>query len=148
MITFSNIEFVHPFKNNIAVGIYKKRTLGNCRNKPGCYLIKEDGNIVYVGMSKSCVTAALYRHFYEWNDRNIERVTYFKKMKNHSYEVTIISTSVEEAPKLEQSLIMLLNPRDNKERYEQIIPSLIQKLGYTKSEQNNGWKAVTEDTPF
>src|SRR4051794_12873528 len=111
-IKFTNLDFVSPFLSNKSTGIYRKRTLAKCCKKAGCYLIKENGIVVYVGMSQSCVTEALYRHFYEWNDRRGDhiRITYFNKMTLHKYEVVIIITNKDEAPKLEQSLILLLNP--------------------------------------
>lgn len=147
MITITNIEFQQPFKSNIAVGIYKKRTLGKTRSRAGCYLIKENGVIVYVGMSKSCVVTAMYRHFYNWDDHQY-RVSYFKKMSKNKYEAAIFYAMKEEAPKLEQSLIMLLNPRDNKEMYENIIPALLEKHGYVKANKKPGWEAYSDEAPF
>ncbi len=150
MITITNVEFQQPFKNNISAGIYKKRTFANSRGKYGCYLIKENGKIVYVGMSQSCVVEAMYRHFYHWNvTRQFQyRVTYFDRMSINKYTVQIIFTNKEESAKLEQSLILLLQPRDNRERYEEIIPSLIQKIANKNISEKSTWEPIQEQSPF
>lgn len=149
MIKIANLGFEKPFKSNIQAGIYKKRTFAKQRGKYGVYLIKENGKIVYVGMSQSCVVEAMYRHFYHWNTtRNFQyRVTYFDRMSLHNYTVQIMFTNKDEAPKLEQSLILLMQPRDNRERYEELIPLLIQKIS-DKQINNSGWQEATSGTPF
>lgn len=99
----------------------------------GCYIIKENNVIVYVGMSKSCVVKAMYRHFYKWTD-NPYRVTYEKEVENKIYTAAIIVCSAEQAGKLEQGLVLALNPRDNKDRFERVLDELIEARGYSKEQ--------------
>lgn len=83
---------------------------------PGVYLIrkKDSKEIIYIGMSKSNVYKALYRHFETWNDRQY-RVVYQYRDK---YEIRIILTSYCQAITLEKKLIKKYKPRDNREFYE------------------------------
>lgn len=96
----------------------------------GVYFIKEDGVITYIGMSKSNVHKALYRHFQVWNDnRNrympkevfppYERTTYVDTRHTKKYEVSIINcNNPYHAAILEKIYIQKHQPRDNKEKYE------------------------------
>lgn len=150
-IKISNIDFVQPFISNKSVGVYKRRTLAHHSKKAGVYMIKENDTIVYIGMSQSNVVEALYRHFYEWNDvrQYANRVTYFNKLHKHNYKVVIMVTTKEEAPKLEQSMIITLNPRDNRERYEEIVEMLLEQRGYVKKEEKQLVPGIPDDDlPF
>lgn len=135
-------EFVDLFKTDVELNIYRRRTLGHLKKQSGVYIIKENSKIVYIGMSRSCVVEALYRHFYEWNDRrgNDIRITYYDKMQRRKYEAVIILTAQQDEPLLEQSLITIMHPRDNKERYKEIIPMILQQHGYVKED--------LEEAPF
>lgn len=136
-LTIVQLKFVKPFESDAQTIVYKKRTLRHHRKAAGVYIIKENDKVVYIGMSRSCVVEALYRHFYEWNDKRGQhvRVTYFDKMRRKNYEVIIMITCKEDAPKLERSLIVSFSPRDNKEKFEGM-----------KEEVNShsGWQAVTD----
>jgi heterodisulfide reductase subunit A-like polyferredoxin len=150
-IKISNIDFVTPFISNKSAGVYKRRTLAHHNKKAGVYLIKENENIVYIGMSQSCVVEALYRHFYEWNDvrQFANRVTYFNKLHKHNYQVVIMVTTKQEAAKLEQSMIITLNPRDNRERYEEIVEMILKQRGYVKKETQQLVPGIPDDDlPF
>jgi heterodisulfide reductase subunit A-like polyferredoxin len=150
-IKISNIDFVTPFISNKSAGVYKRRTLAHHNKKAGVYMIKENENIVYIGMSQSCVVEALYRHFYEWNDvrQYANRVTYFNKLHKHNYQVVIMVTTKQEAAKLEQSMIITLNPRDNRERYEEIVEMILKQRGYVKKETQQLVPGIPDDDlPF
>lgn len=45
----------------------KRYGLKGIRDKSGVYFIKENGILVYVGMSRSNLQEALYRHFQDWS---------------------------------------------------------------------------------
>lgn len=91
--------------------------------QPGVYLIREDGVLVYVGMSKSNVYQTLYRHFERWNDgRGVARTIYpSAEADGNRFQVSIITTTEEYAPILERELIRKWLPRDNKQKYKSII---------------------------
>ena len=90
------------------------------------YLIKENGRIVYVGMSKYNVVDIVYRHFYKWKEwwsggRNNptcrERITYCEKLNKNKYEIAILVLDVRDVDAIERALIVSLKPRDNAEKY-------------------------------
>jgi len=83
------------------------------RNRPGVYLIAEDGDIVYIGSSCSNLYSTMLRHFQEWNSQTQEVVTYVNKMRAHRYTVRIVLTTASRALKLEIGLIDKYEPRDN-----------------------------------
>lgn len=92
--------------------------LKNIRHKKGIYIIKEEGQIVYIGMTKYCLQIVLYRHFQAWNpDRSSRhyRVSYFDRKNYLKYEVAAITEfnniSIEDTEKL---LILKHLPRDNR----------------------------------
>jgi hypothetical protein len=122
-VEYINLCFQKPFIPPLAGKVYKKRTFTGHTRAAGCYMIKENDKIVYIGMSQSCVVEALYRHFYEWNDKrgNDIRVTYYDRLLKKKYTAVIIITTKEQAPLFEQSLIVALQPRDNKEMYKELI---------------------------
>lgn len=93
------------------------------KKRHGVYMIKEDGIIVYVGMSQYCVLERCYRHFYTWSARKHFRgkyhfLTYYDKLNEHDYEVAILETAKEQAQLLEQAMILIMKPRDNIMQYE------------------------------
>jgi hypothetical protein len=113
--------FVPPYHiNGKKLANIKRNSFGG---KPGCYLIKENGILIYVGMSKSNVYGTMYRHFQAWSDnRGISRTTYYPDPEGtKKYEVSIIITSPDYATKLERELIINFFPRDNKFKYETIL---------------------------
>ena len=104
--------------------------------KKGVYLIRElpSKQIVYVGMSKSNLWKALYRHFQSWNDHRCRRVVYHDRDK---YEVKTLVLSVCDVDRYERSLIRKFTPRDNADMYEDfedIISDVENILGETKNE--------------
>lgn len=98
------------------------------RNLPGCYLIYKAGGLLsepslrYVGYSARDVYKALYRHFQEWNDRQVargersERITYSPP---GAYRVRVVYTrTAAQARELEKALILKLQPPDNPDKLE------------------------------
>lgn len=87
----------------------------------GCYLIKKDGKIVYIGKSLSSIKKTMYRHFQQWTDLRssygrkfspYERVTYKGDSGKFLCKV-IFSGSSTDIDLLEQVLIKKIKPRDN-----------------------------------
>jgi hypothetical protein len=140
-VSFVDLDFVDPFLEGS--GVYKKRSLSCYTKCAGVYMIKENNNIVYIGMSQSDVVSALYRHFYEWKDvrQYANRVTYFDKLHKKKYTCVILATTKQQAPLFEQSMIITLKPRDNREFYEDVVESLIRQRSKAKEE-------VLDDLPF
>ncbi|MDD5358540.1 MAG: hypothetical protein PHX80_05295 [Candidatus Nanoarchaeia archaeon] len=75
---------------------------------------KITGLITYIGMSRTNVYKALFRHFQVWNDGN-HRVVYFD---HHNYEIRTILCSPNQAIVCERRLIKWFKPADNAEFYE------------------------------
>jgi|SRR6185295_1419905 len=106
--------------------------------KPGCYIIKEDGIIVYIGFSSTNAWRVLYRHFQQWTDvrwigygeyirlnsYNAETEYYWKR-----YEVGIINcASAEIAQLMERQLITALVPRDNVLKYQYYMQPEVEEV--------------------
>ena len=108
---FEQLHFTIPYR--IIKGC-NKTTLRHFRLQKGVYFIKEGPEIVYVGMSQSCVYKALYRHFERWNDWRISRQVYLEQ--HHHYSVAIYPC--EDSLRMEREFIKWLTPRDNRELYE------------------------------
>lgn len=86
-------------------------------NKSGCYLIKENNVVVYVGYSGYNLYKTLYRHFQEWNGQQ-HLVSYKNKLKSNNYKVRVILCTPTQALKLEKAYINKHKPRDNKNMIE------------------------------
>ncbi len=115
-----------PTKNKL-----RKYGLQGIRYKFGVYFIRENGILVYVGMSRSNLQEALYRHFQDWRKSWAQkRVNYLDF--NNIYTVACITTEKEEAHPMEKCYILEYNPRDNNMRYEEYR----QKVDIVVSENN------------
>ena len=108
---FELLHFTPPYQ---VIKGRRRTTLRHFRLKKGVYFIKEGSEIVYVGMSQSCVYKALYRHFERWNDWRISRQVYLEEP--HQYSVAVFAC--EESVRMEREFIKWLTPRDNRELYE------------------------------
>jgi len=94
--------------------------LAGIRKKSGVYFIKENDVLVYVGMSRSNLQEALYRHFQDWSRSWAQRRVFYKnELHEHVYTVACITTDKDEAHPLEKCYILEFNPRDNFKRYEE-----------------------------
>lgn len=94
-----------------------KATFPGTRNRPGVYLVKEAGNIVYVGHSQSDLYKTMYRHFQSWQDPTQYRATYPKTGPS----VRVVLTTAAQAPRLEAALIRKHRPRDNQQKMERLF---------------------------
>lgn len=144
-------SFVPPFEGFHKNGRTRKRTLRKYIKHSGIYFIRENGIIVYVGMSESCVVEACYRHFYPWRDcyRGMGceyRTTYVNKLEEHTYEIAILHLQKEQVVMMERALIFSLKPRDNRFFYEDyfIIKADLDKVN---QDQEAEW-AEPDDVPF
>lgn len=109
-------KFLEPYTNG--------KTTFPKRNTPGVYLIKKDGVVRYVGMSRTDVYKTLYRHFQSWDDPRQIRVVY-KYLKGIS--VRVVYTTPDQATKLESALIIKLKPTDNPAKIQREIEFLENK---------------------
>jgi hypothetical protein len=85
--------------------------------KVGVYFIRDKytKEIVYIGMSRSSLYKASYRHFQNWNTSVGYRVVYSDR---NGYEIRYIFMDKRLVKRTEKRLIHKFKPRDNKERYE------------------------------
>ena len=96
----------------------------------GTYLIYEDKKLVYVGYSSNNMYRTCMRHFNKWSDTDKlaaffgfkAGVTYYGNDMSR-YKVRFIFCTAERAAKLEKSLIIKYNPRDNTEKYKSYTPT-------------------------
>ena len=93
--------------------------LSGISKKAGVYFIKENGILVYVGMSTTNLQERLYRHFQHWKRKyGQHQFIYYSDLENNTYEVACITTEKDEAHPMEKAYILELSPRDNKMKYE------------------------------
>lgn len=106
----------------------RKTSYPELKNNAGVYIIKEDGIVVYVGMSSSCAFKACYRHFYVWNDKrgNHYRTTYIDTLDTKEYTIMIMPMDKTQAGDFEKSMIMALKPRDNRQTYQKIFDDMVE----------------------
>lgn len=141
-------EFAPAFEGKIDTG-RRRRTFRRYANKAGCYIIKENGLIVYIGVSRHCLVKACYRHFYKWTCWAQKRITYVDQLEQNEYTVMIMPLKPEDALKMEQTLIITLNPRDNRERYSGVMDEILTTKGYIKAEalvavSTENWETTNE----
>ncbi len=105
-----------------------KTTFPGASKKSGVYLIKENGELVYVGYSGTDLYKTMYRHFQSWSDAEYKggkaipaqyRVSYKEFLEKKKYTVRIVFCTAIQAERLERVLIKKYNPRDNANKYEQ-----------------------------
>lgn len=86
------------------------------RNESGVYIVYIKNKIVYVGSGKD-VYISMYRHFYPYNDSDIQKRTYFKKLDG--LKVSVIYTKTQAiARKLEAALIIKYKPKNNTNTFD------------------------------
>lgn len=91
------------------------------RGKAGVYLIKEEGNIVYVGYSSKDLYKTMYRHFQRWDHPTQEVITYAGDLDKLEFTVRVVYCTPKQAEALEKALIKKHNPRDNAQKYEDTV---------------------------
>lgn len=131
-------------------------TFGKCSLKNntggGVYIIRKKGKVVYVGKSHKQLKKTLYRHFQIWTDKrnqykknnqSYERVTYHTEERN-KFTVQICYINNEKAiDLLEKSLIIKLQPVDNKLKINEYQNSVILKF-----ETATEWNQHCTENPF
>ncbi len=122
--------------------------LQGIRKKAGVYFIRENGILVYVGMSRSNLQEALYRHFQDWSRSwKQKRVFYKHEVDVHNYEVACITTESDQAHPMEKCYILQYNPRDNHMRYEEYRNAV--NIVISESEFDGIFVSATEEIlPF
>jgi len=113
-------------------------------DRAGVYMIKSErsGKVVYIGMSKSSLYKALYRHFQQWNDRTQYRATFSKT----GYTIRIILCTPTQAEKLERALIAKHKPESNAQQFER--ESILEKILNEKIDFIKTSEITTEEAPF
>ena len=107
-------KWVHPYNDK------DKPAIKSSWKKSGVYIIKQKGQIVYVGQSGYNLYKTMYRHFQSWDSRQ-KRATYKAKgNKRKDIKVRVIYTTPAQAERLERVLCKKYNPRDMKYKYAQI----------------------------
>lgn len=139
--------FVAPFYEEKGK---RRRSLSKYFKKAGVYIIKEDGIVVYVGMSGSCVVEACYRHFYRWRDcyRGMGReyrTTYFDMLTERQYSIAILELDEKQVAEFEKAMIVALRPRDNREKYDYYFEQLTYKQPEPETNIYNS-NTETDDT--
>ena len=102
------MEFKPPYSQKGECSFLRKEYY----RKQGVYLIREEDEIIYIGMSISCIYSTFYRHFQNLNDPHFNRTVYPKQ----GLKAVIVKTDSPEIK--EKELIKLFKPRDNRQRYE------------------------------
>ncbi|MFA5933651.1 MAG: hypothetical protein WC795_00295 [Candidatus Paceibacterota bacterium] len=155
------LQFQTPYemKENIKRACTYRRF--DYRYRSGVYLIRENGVVVYVGMSTSNLYQVLYNHFTPYpSDRAglHYRVEYSQTLNIHSYDVAIIdipginksdgkitelSTGEIRAKvsDLEKRLIAIYKPRDNRRD----VPL---DVSVESNKEDKSWLQGEEEAPF
>ena len=141
--------FQPPFDVNHK-GQRRRWTLKAFFKVPGVYIIKKGGVIVYIGMSQSNVAKACYNHFCEWppDRRTPHRRVVYLESDYSDYEIMMIQTTAQEAPKVERALVVSLEPRDNTDRFEEYLGKFINDISQGKQPEPVESKDEEEDLPF
>lgn len=146
LIPIESLTFLPAFGSKR--GRYRVYGLQGIRKKSGVYFIRENGILVYVGMSRSNLQEALYRHFQDWSRSwKQKRVFYKNEVDVHNYEVACITTECDQAHPMEKCYILEYNPRDNHMRYEEYRNAV--NIVIIESEIDNIFVSATEEIlPF
>lgn len=88
------------------------------KGKSGCYIIKENNVVVYVGYSGVNLYKTILRHFQKWSSKYQEVVTYVNDYSRNDYKIRVITCTPKQAERLEKALINKYSPRDNSNNNE------------------------------
>lgn len=115
------MKWYKPYKRT-KNGLHPNDRIPHLKECCGVYMIRseQNGEIVYIGHSKSSVYKTMFRHFQEWDDPSQYRATY---SPGGGYRVRIIPTRKDRADKLERYLIRRIKPRDAKQKYPDYEPA-------------------------
>lgn len=106
-------EWFEPYEKKGFLDSYGKfdARIRAAKDKSGCYVIKENEKVVYVGMSRTNnLYKTLTRHFQQWTAN--QRVNTYDVWSN-TYKVKIIYTTQRKAERMECELFKKYKPRDN-----------------------------------
>lgn len=134
-------RFIPPYNGSSS-------NLSFAKGKPGVYLIAENGKVVYVGFSETDVQKTCSRHFQSWDDPRQVRVSYRNR---DIMTVRIIITTATRAAKLEQALIIKMQPRDNPNKlraYLGVVPKSLEQILEEYENANCSPVKEMEDAPF
>ena len=109
--------------------IYKngvRHTTFGKRNTAGVYMIYQDRQLVYVGMSSNNLYRTMYRHLQDWSASKQYRAVY----DPDSVKIRVIYCTPLQADRLEKALIIKHNPVGNKNKYEQYTIDYNEKQVY------------------
>jgi excinuclease UvrABC nuclease subunit len=90
-------------------------TVRACVGKSGCYIIKKNNDIFYIGRSGSNLYKTIIRHFQDWKDNTQIRVTYPQSL---NYTIRVVLCTPIQSLILEKALILKHKPKDNTLKYE------------------------------
>jgi excinuclease UvrABC nuclease subunit len=90
-------------------------TVRACVGKSGCYIVKKNNEIVYIGRSGSNLYKTIIRHFQDWKDNTQIRVTYPQSL---NYTIRVVLCTPVQSLILEKALILKHKPKDNTLKYE------------------------------
>ncbi len=119
LMSLEELTFIDPYIKTNRENRPRKYNMRGVEKKSGIYFIKENGLLVYIGMSRSNLQEAMYRHFQHWKSWKQRRVSYKYTLDTHNYEVACVTTGKDMAHPLERAYILKFNPRDNFDRYEE-----------------------------
>jgi len=77
----------------------------------GVYLIKDRGQLAYIGYSGTNLYKTFTRHFQSWDDPQQQRVTY--PQAAHITARIVYTRTAQQAAALERALILKYRPKDN-----------------------------------
>jgi len=108
------LEFKPPYKGRNEVYGKPSFSYSDYGKKGGLYFIRQRGELVYIGCSKSCVYKAAYRHFQSWSsairERDGKKVSYDA---DDDFELCIMRIPKNKAHDYERTHIKYYAPRDN-----------------------------------
>jgi GIY-YIG catalytic domain len=105
---------VYADRGDVELGWRAKTNIRFAQGKPGVYMIKKNGILVYVGASKNVYRKAL-RHFEPYSAEPGSKQDYNSDYDENNYTIRVIITNTsEQAYKLETALIQKYHPIDNK----------------------------------
>lgn len=95
-----------------------KTAFPELRGKSGVYLIRENGKLVYIGFSSNNIYRTMYRHFQAWHHPLQEVISYAGSRRGAKYTVSVTLCPPKTAERLERTLVIKYQPRDNANKYK------------------------------
>jgi Uri superfamily endonuclease len=106
---------VYSDRGDVELGWKAKTNIRFAQGKPGVYLIKKNGVLIYIGASDNDVYRKCLRHFEPYEARESDKHRYGDDYDENRYTVRIVLTNDGmQAYRLECALINKYTPVDNK----------------------------------